>query len=806
MRHLHHMGYNNGLKPAMLLVISLGLAACGGGGGSASNNNNTPSNRAPTVSAGADQAVKEFTDVTLAGTASDADNDALTYSWEQTAGSTVAITGATSLTAGFAAPDVLAANSPEVFTFRLTVSDGSTQRSDSVDVSVTDNNPPVADAGADQNVVELSAVDLDGSGSSDADGDALTFSWVQTDGPDVVLTDADSAQASFTAPEVAAGATDQLTFELTVNDGVDVASDVVVVSVSEPASIVTIAGRLFYERPTPNALCRGYNFNDITLMPVRLATVLLLDSAGNELAVSQTDDGGNYSFSGITANTDVRVRVRAELLQTTGAQTWEVYVRDNTSNTTASLDNRPTYEVQWPLFNSGGVDSLDNDFIARTGWDTDAGAYDDAQRLAAPLSILDAILNGVLLIAEVDPVVDLGRIDAFWSINNSWVTLPSPDENVGELITAYYTSDPERDGRRNPSLFLRGDAIGRLPESRINTDEFDSHVILHEWGHFFEDELSRSDSRGGYHQIPGKVDVRVAFGEGWGTAIGAIAGEPRGCDTAQPATSGSSLDVENYNQFANEQGFFNELSVATLLYDLWDQDNDGFDTASIGFGPIYEVMTAPQLQKDTEGFTTLFSFATYLRQVVDPADIQFVDAQLRWENVDTDVLDIWGSGQTTAPAVWHDGKPVNDLLPLYTQLTPGAGTKNVCVNVETRVPEADTHNNPGKWAYLYFTLDSTSNVTLTIDANPVPPATTDTTPDVRDRSDPDVRLYRNGVFLAEGVSSVADREVFAMGTLEPGTYALEFHDWRHVDFNTPTDPPTFASDYPERTCFDFTLN
>ena len=77
---------------------------------------------------------------------------------------------------------------------------------------------------------------------------------------------------------------------------------------------------------------------------------------------------------------------------------------------------------------------------------------------------------------------------------------------------------------------------------------------------------------------------------------------------------------------------------------------------------------------------------------------------------------------------------------------------------------------------------------------------------MRDRSDPDVRLYRNGELLAEGVSSEADREVFAMGTLAPGTYALEFHDWRHVDFDTPLDPPTFASDYPERICFDFTLN
>ena len=109
-------------------------------------------------------------------------------------------------------------------------------------------------------MVENSAVDLDGSGSSDADGDTLSYAWVQTDGPTVTLSGADTALASFTAPDVAAGATEQLTFELTVNDGLDAASDEVIVNVSEGSSIVTIAGRLTYERPSPNVLCFGNNF------------------------------------------------------------------------------------------------------------------------------------------------------------------------------------------------------------------------------------------------------------------------------------------------------------------------------------------------------------------------------------------------------------------------------------------------------------------------------------------------------------------------------------------------------------------
>ena len=138
--------------------------------------------------------------------------------------------------------------------------------------------------------------------------------------------------------------------------------------------------------------------------------------ANNELAAGQTDDNGNYSFSAINANTDVRVRVRAELLQTSGQQTWEVYVRDNTVDTGPSFETRPIYVIEWELFNTGGTNSFDNDFTATTGW---SGVAYTGDRAAAPLAILDSILDGILLVTDVDPVVDMGRLDVFWSIDNS---------------------------------------------------------------------------------------------------------------------------------------------------------------------------------------------------------------------------------------------------------------------------------------------------------------------------------------------------------------------------------------------------
>ena len=112
--------------------------------------------------------------------------------------------------------------------------DGQATATDTVTVTVTAappvNQPPVAEAGAAQSVSTGAVVTLDGSGSSDPDGDALTFGWVQTAGPAVTLSSASVAKPSFTAP----GAASSLTFRLTVGDGQATATDTVTVTVTAP--------------------------------------------------------------------------------------------------------------------------------------------------------------------------------------------------------------------------------------------------------------------------------------------------------------------------------------------------------------------------------------------------------------------------------------------------------------------------------------------------------------------------------------------------------------------------------------------
>ncbi len=86
------------------------------------------------------------------------------------------------------------------------------------DLALRFNTPPVAMAGEDiDKAIPNRVITLDGTASFDEDGDTLTYSWTQIEGPEVALDDPTSATPSFTYPP---GRADQiLAFALTVNDG-----------------------------------------------------------------------------------------------------------------------------------------------------------------------------------------------------------------------------------------------------------------------------------------------------------------------------------------------------------------------------------------------------------------------------------------------------------------------------------------------------------------------------------------------------------------------------------------------------------
>src|SRR5207253_5223378 len=104
-------------------------------------------------------------------------------------------------------------------TFQLVVNDGqANSAAATVNVLVKHlNRAPVASAGPTQTVAERTAVTLDATGSTDADGDALTYSWTQAGGPSVALAGAATAHPTFTTPQVTG--TQTFVFQVVASDG-----------------------------------------------------------------------------------------------------------------------------------------------------------------------------------------------------------------------------------------------------------------------------------------------------------------------------------------------------------------------------------------------------------------------------------------------------------------------------------------------------------------------------------------------------------------------------------------------------------
>src|SRR6185436_4189775 len=134
-----------------------------------------PANRPPVADAGPDQTVLSVNGQAAvrldASGSSDPDGDPLTYEWRENG----------NLVASTAVANLQLALGDHTFTLRVSDNHGASSQDEVlVRVVLPPNRPPVANAGPDQQV-ECSAgcarVILNGSASSDPDGDALSYQW-----------------------------------------------------------------------------------------------------------------------------------------------------------------------------------------------------------------------------------------------------------------------------------------------------------------------------------------------------------------------------------------------------------------------------------------------------------------------------------------------------------------------------------------------------------------------------------------------------------------------------------------------------
>lgn len=189
------------------------------------------------VPVGSAPTVVEKATIQLTANAKDPEGAALTFAWSQV--SPAAPTGVFSTPAAantaWKAPKVTATTP---FKLRLTVSDGKSQITGDVDLSITDDGQPNAapvfgGISVASTAIAGDTLDLVAS-ATDADGDALSFTWSQTlPASQGVFTDATKANAKWRSPAISA--TTGFTLQVSVTDGEATTTQTRVVSVTIPS-------------------------------------------------------------------------------------------------------------------------------------------------------------------------------------------------------------------------------------------------------------------------------------------------------------------------------------------------------------------------------------------------------------------------------------------------------------------------------------------------------------------------------------------------------------------------------------------
>ena len=491
-----------------------------------------------------------------------------------------------------------------------------------------------------------------------------------------------------------------------------------------PVAKVSVSGQLTYDRVPHNA-ASGLDYARTAARPIRGAIVEAVSASGGIVATTVSDVDGGYQFS-LDRNTEVRLQVKAQLLSANDAA-WNVTITDNTQG-------GQLYALQGSLASTGANAVQSRDLHAAHGWTGDG--YGEA-RSAAPFAILDNVYEAMQAFADIDPFIQFPPLEIHWSVDN--ITAVG-DRSIGHIGKSAYFPN-EGDG-----------VIYILGQEDADTDEYDQHVIIHEWGHYFEHRLSRTDSIGGLHALTDRLDARVAFSEGWGNAVSAIiTGDPIYRDSSGAAqASGFSFDLEA--GLNNQPGWFSEASVGAIIYDIYDTHSDERDDISAGLSPIYNVMRSEAYQTSPV-FATIFAFADGLRSegTIPNRDI---DRLLEAHSIS-------GAGPNGNGEV--NNGAIQSALPVYKEVTVNGGAVQFC-----SLDDAGVFNKLGNRDFTFLNLSHDQTVTISVSKINGP-----------EGRDPDFNIWKAGE-LMHSVQTVADNVEQFEGLLEAGDYIIEAYDFFNI--------------------------
>jgi hypothetical protein len=453
---------------------------------------------------------------------------------------------------------------------------------------------------------------------------------------------------------------------------------------STSESIIKVSGKVSFDMVSFNTAGTALDFNNIEELPAKGIVVEAINTSGITIADGTTNENGEYSLQ-VTQNTDVKIRVSAKMLMT-GNANWNVQVSDNTE---LIANKHPLYISESPLFFTS--QDATKDFHLPAG----SNGLENGVRSSAPFAILDAVYDAIQTVVAVDPNTTFPPLEIHWSPKNNASKGCWTD---GDIFTSFYLKIIDD----NTSNCLSDLDVGQYKDKiyvlgLVDTDEFDRHVIIHEWGHYFEENFSRSDSRGGAHSPFSKIDLNLAFSEGWSNALAAIVTQDYIYKDSIGDNSYPSLDIESGN-FQNS-GWYSEASIQEIIYDIYDSNVESHDDISVGFEPIYLALTSANfINNDYQA--NIYSFAGILKNQLSQPERSKVDNLMNNEQ-------IFGVGIEASGEI-NDGG-IGSTLPIYETIYANSGPKVLCL-----YNEYGTSNTLGNVKYAIFEPQFAENYLISL--------------------------------------------------------------------------------------------
>jgi hypothetical protein len=284
-----------------------------------------------------------------------------------------------------------------------------------------------------------------------------------------------------------------------------------------------------------------------------------------------------------------------------------------------------------------------------------------------------------------------------------------------------------------------------------------------------------------------------------------VTGEPIYVDTHSAAQGRAfSFNLEQTPTRNNPNpGWFNEESLQSLLFDLYDNGRDvppgsfAVDDLALGFAPIWAVLTTEQ--RATRALTTVFPFVNALK-AARPADATLIDQLTTSQRIAT-VTDDYGSGQTNfgLPTQRTQLEVAADFHSIYDSLAVGGTIPEVCSLDDYTSALTDAENKLASRRFVRFTVTNPGPHVITARARAP----------LNGAADPDMLLHTgSGQTIESSDAPTATCSAASPGecvesftpTLAAGDYVLEVYEWSNTN---RTDDDT----YPPigRTCFDVTV-